>query len=136
MEEQNIPFKNRLEIEKLSTAVEQLKTQLGRVISGQSDVIDLLLVGLLCDGHVLLEGVPGVAKTMLSKLMAKSLDISFRRLQFTPDLMPSDVLGTSVFNPKSVQSRNSFHLKQDLLPKSRFPVSLSFPDREDGSDPF
>jgi len=103
MEEQQIPFENRLEIEKLLTAVEQLKTQLGRVISGQSDVIDLLLVGLLCDGHVLLEGVPGVAKTMLSKLMAKSLDISFRRLQFTPDLMPSDVLGTSVFNPKTLE---------------------------------
>lgn len=103
MEEQQAPFENRLDIEKLSVAVAELKTQLGTVISGQENVIDLLIVGLLCDGHVLLEGVPGVAKTLLSKLLAKSLGISFKRLQFTPDLMPSDVLGTSVFNPKTLE---------------------------------
>jgi MoxR-like ATPase len=63
-------------------------------------MLDLLMIGLLCDGHVLIEGVPGVAKTLTAKLMAKIIDVDFSRIQFTPDLMPSDVIGTSVFNPK------------------------------------
>ena len=63
-------------------------------------MIDLLLIGLLCDGHILIEGVPGVAKTLTAKLLARIIDVDFSRLQFTPDLMPSDVVGTSVFNPK------------------------------------
>jgi MoxR-like ATPase len=63
-------------------------------------MVDLLLIGLLCDGHILIEGVPGVAKTLTAKLMAKILEADFSRLQFTPDLMPSDVTGTSVFNPR------------------------------------
>ncbi|RYD75170.1 MAG: MoxR family ATPase, partial [Sphingobacteriales bacterium] len=67
----------------------------------------LLLIGLLCDGHILLEGVPGVAKTLTAKLMAKMVDVGFSRLQFTPDLMPGDVIGTSVFNPKE----GSFYFK-------------------------
>jgi MoxR-like ATPase len=63
-------------------------------------MVDLLMIGLLCDGHILIEGVPGVAKTLTAKLIAKIIDVDFSRLQFTPDLMPSDVVGTSVFNPK------------------------------------
>ena len=63
-------------------------------------MVDLLLIGLICDGHILIEGVPGVAKTLTAKLIAKIMDVDFSRIQFTPDLMPSDVTGTSVFNPK------------------------------------
>ncbi|CAN5887619.1 MoxR family ATPase [soil metagenome] len=73
------------------------------MIVGQQQLIDLLLIGILCDGHILIEGVPGVAKTLAAKLVARIVDIKFSRLQFTPDLMPSDVLGTAVFNPKDAQ---------------------------------
>lgn len=100
--EENI-FENRAEIEKLHQAVTAIKEQLGTAIFGQEKTIELMIVGLLCDGHLLMEGVPGIAKTLLSKLFAKSLNISFKRLQFTPDLMPSDVLGTSIFNPKTLE---------------------------------
>ncbi|WP_272973113.1 AAA family ATPase, partial [Croceibacter atlanticus] len=71
------------------------------VIVGQDDFVELLIVGLLSDGHVLIEGVPGIAKTLTAKLFAKTLKTEFSRIQFTPDLMPSDVLGTSVLNMKT-----------------------------------
>lgn len=77
---------------------EDLQQQLAKVIVGQDDFIELLLVSLLTNGHVLIEGVPGIAKTLTAKLFAKSIQADFSRIQFTPDLMPSDVLGTSVFN--------------------------------------
>ena len=77
-----------------------IKNEIAQVIIGQYKMVDLLLIGLLCDGHILIEGVPGVAKTLTAKLMAKIIDVDFSRLQFTPDLMPSDVVGTSVFNPR------------------------------------
>ena len=77
-----------------------IRQEISKVIVGQQEVVNLLLIGLLCDGHLLLEGVPGVAKTLAAKLMAKIIDVQFSRLQFTPDLMPGDVIGTSVFNPK------------------------------------
>ena len=96
-----ITFQNRIPLEELKTAVESLKTQLSRIIIGQEKFIDLLIVGLLADGHVLIEGVPGVAKTITAKLFAKTLKTDFSRIQFTPDLMPSDVLGTSVLNSKT-----------------------------------
>lgn len=80
------------------TMAEDLKAQLSKVIVGQDEFIELLLVSLLTDGHVLIEGVPGIAKTLTAKLFAKCIDTGFSRIQFTPDLMPSDVLGTSVFN--------------------------------------
>ncbi len=82
---------------------ESLRQQLGKVIVGQEDFIELLLVGLLTNGHVLIEGVPGIAKTLTAKLFAKSVDADFSRIQFTPDLMPSDVLGTSVFNAEKAE---------------------------------
>ncbi|MFN8252666.1 MAG: MoxR family ATPase [Ferruginibacter sp.] len=97
--EENI-FQQRIDLSGLSRAAYDIRTEIGRVIVGQHKMVDLLLAGLLCDGHILIEGVPGVAKTLTAKLMAKIIDADFSRLQFTPDLMPSDVLGTSVFNPK------------------------------------
>jgi len=95
-------FEQRTDLSKLSAAVDQIKATLGKIIVGQQDAIELLIAGILADGHILIEGVPGVAKTLTAKLIAKAIDAQYSRIQFTPDLMPSDVLGTSVFNPKSI----------------------------------
>lgn len=94
-------FENRIDLSGLKTAVDQIKTQLKQVIVGQDEFIELLIVSLLSKGHVLIEGVPGVAKTVTAKLLAKTIATDFNRIQFTPDLMPSDVLGTSVLNMKT-----------------------------------
>ena len=96
-------FQQRIDLTQLSKAVTDIRGEIGRVIVGQYKMVDLLMIGLLCDGHLLIEGVPGVAKTLTAKLMAKIIDVGFSRIQFTPDLMPSDVLGTSVFNPKDAE---------------------------------
>ena len=96
-----LKFENRIPLEGLKDSVENLKEQLSRVIVGQDNFVELLIVGMLSNGHVLIEGVPGVAKTITAKLFAKCLKTDFSRIQFTPDLMPSDVLGTSVFNMKT-----------------------------------
>jgi MoxR-like ATPase len=96
-------FNQRTDLTALSEAVEKIKQSLGKVIVGQKDTIDLLIAGLLADGHILLEGVPGVAKTLSAKLVAKCISATFSRIQFTPDLMPSDVLGTAVFSPKTAE---------------------------------
>lgn len=101
-------FEQRTDLSKLSTAVEQIKATLATIIVGQHDSIDLLIAGILADGHILIEGVPGVAKTLTAKLIAKTIDARYSRIQFTPDLMPSDILGTSVFNPKTTE----FEFKQ------------------------
>jgi MoxR-like ATPase len=85
----------------LQQHVENIKNELRKVIIGQEDTIDLLIAGILTGGHILLEGVPGIAKTLTAKLLAKTLDVHFSRIQFTPDLMPSDVVGTAVFNVKT-----------------------------------
>ncbi|CAL65974.1 AAA family ATPase [Christiangramia forsetii] len=98
---EELKFENRIPLEGLGEAVESLKTQLSKVIIGQENFVELLIVGLLSNGHVLIEGVPGVAKTITAKLFAKCLKTDFSRIQFTPDLMPSDVLGTSIFNTKT-----------------------------------
>ena len=87
-------------IERESVFVETLTAEMSKVIIGQRHMVDALLIGLLGQGHILLEGVPGIAKTITVKLLSKALDIGFSRIQFTPDLMPSDVLGTSVFDLK------------------------------------
>src|SRR4030081_812707 len=79
---------------------ERAGDNIGRVIVGKRDVVDLLLVALLCEGHVLIEDVPGIGKTMLAKSVARTLDCPFRRIQFTPDLLPSDVTGVSFFNQR------------------------------------
>ena len=101
-------FEQRTDLSKLSSAVEQIKATLGKIIIGQQESIDLLIAGILADGHILIEGVPGVAKTLTAKLLARSIDVQYSRIQFTPDLMPSDILGTPVFNPKTT----GFEFKQ------------------------
>lgn len=85
----------------LQMAALALKTEIQKVIVGQNESIDLMLAGMLSGGHVLLEGVPGIAKTLMAKLLAKTLSVGFSRIQFTPDMMPTDVIGTSVFNLKT-----------------------------------
>lgn len=101
MDENNkLEFASRLDLGQLQSQLNQVRSELQKVIVGQEKMIDYLLVALLSNGHVLLEGVPGIAKTITVKLLSKALDIGFSRIQFTPDLMPSDVLGTSVFDLK------------------------------------
>lgn len=95
-------FEQNETVNQLNEALERVREEMSKVIVGQKELVDLLLIGLLCDGHILIEGVPGVAKTLAAKLMAKIINVRFSRIQFTPDLMPSDVLGTSVFNPREV----------------------------------
>lgn len=97
--EENI-FQQRIDLSGLNRSMDAIRNEIGKVIVGQHKMLDLLMIGLLSDGHILIEGVPGVAKTLTAKLMAKVIDVDFSRIQFTPDLMPSDVIGTSVFNPK------------------------------------
>ncbi|WDF47226.1 MoxR family ATPase [Chryseobacterium sp. KACC 21268] len=93
-------FQSRLDMTDLRNNLERVKAEIGKVIIGQENMIEHLLVALLSNGHVLIEGVPGVAKTITAKLLAKTISVDFSRIQFTPDLMPSDILGTSVFNVK------------------------------------
>lgn len=97
----------RTDLAEFSEKVSQIKREISRVVVGQHEAVDLLLTAILADGHVLIEGVPGVAKTLLARLMSRLIDARFSRIQFTPDLMPSDVLGTTVFNMKS--SEFEFH---------------------------
>ena len=106
MEEQL--FQQRTDLTVLSEAVLSIRNEIKKVIVGQDEMVKLIIAALLADGHVLIEGVPGVAKTLTAKLVARSLDTGFSRVQFTPDLMPSDVLGTPVFNPREV----SFEFKK------------------------
>ncbi len=94
-------FTSRIDLSDINEAVQNIRTEINKVIVGQPDMLDLLIAAILCDGHVLIEGVPGLAKTLTAKLLAKTLQTGFSRIQFTPDLMPSDVLGTSVFNTKA-----------------------------------
>lgn len=94
-------FENRLDLTELAKHIAEVKLEIGKYVKGQPQLLDLLLVALLADGHVLIEGVPGVAKTLTSKLLAKTIHVAFKRIQFTPDLMPSDIIGTSVFNAKT-----------------------------------
>ncbi len=88
-------------VRKESIFIEELFNEIGKVIVGQRYVLERLLVGLLADGHILLEGVPGLAKTLAVKTIADTIDAKFQRVQFTPDLLPSDLIGTMVYNPKS-----------------------------------
>lgn len=98
--EETVNFASRIDLKPLQESIQAIKQELNTVIVGQHKMIDQLLVAILSNGHVLLEGVPGVAKTITAKLLAKTLSIGFSRIQFTPDLMPSDILGTSVFDLK------------------------------------
>jgi MoxR-like ATPase len=100
---QNPWAQNRLDLTLVRRAIDSVKDELLKVIVGQEELMDLLIAAILCDGHVLIEGVPGIAKTMTAKLLAKTIAADFSRIQFTPDLMPSDVVGTMVFNMQNSQ---------------------------------
>ncbi len=91
---------NRLDLSWVVNSADKIKNELHKVIVGQEEMMDLLIAALFTSGHVLLEGVPGIAKTLTAKLMAQAFDVEFARIQFTPDLMPTDVVGTNVFNLK------------------------------------
>ena len=93
-------FQPRTDLTALSNAVMNIRAEIKKIIVGQDEMVKLILAAVLADGHVLIEGVPGVAKTLTAKLVARSIQAGFSRIQFTPDLMPSDVLGTPVFNPR------------------------------------
>ena len=99
MEEEQI-FQPRTDLTALSEAVMGIRAEIRKIIVGQDEMVRLIIAALLADGHVLIEGVPGVAKTLTARLVAKCISLHFSRIQFTPDLMPSDVLGTSVFDPR------------------------------------
>lgn len=101
-------FEQRTDMSALNEAVLSITNEIKKIIVGQDEMVRLIIAALLADGHVLIEGVPGVAKTLTAKLVAKSVNAGFSRIQFTPDLMPSDVLGTPVFNPREA----SFEFKR------------------------
>ena len=105
---ENVNFESRLNLQPLQENVQKVKAEIAKVIVGQNKMIDQLLVAVLSNGHVLLEGVPGVAKTISAKLLAKTLSLDCSRIQFTPDLMPSDIIGTSVFD----LSKSTFEFKK------------------------
>jgi MoxR-like ATPase len=98
---ENPIFENRVNLTELAASVNRIKEEVGKIIVGQHKMVDLLVAAILADGHVLIEGVPGVAKTLTAKLISKTISVHYSRIQFTPDLMPSDVLGTSVYNLKN-----------------------------------
>src|ERR1700749_3608460 len=99
--EENL-FGERTPLQEFRQTLNKLKAEMGKVIVGQEQMIELLIAGILADGHILLEGVPGVAKTLTAKLLSRSIDVGFSRIQFTPDLMPGDVIGASIFNPREM----------------------------------
>lgn len=92
----------------MSQIIENIKTEISKVLVGQDKMVEGLLAGLLCRGHILLEGVPGLAKTTAVNALAKTLGLDFKRVQFTPDLLPSDIIGTEIYDP----SNNTFKIKQ------------------------
>lgn len=100
MEEINTEQQKK-QIKELSNLLHGLKTEINKVVVGQEEIINFMIVAILCNGHVLLEGVPGVAKTTLIKAMSEALGLDFSRIQFTPDLLPSDLIGTLIFNVKT-----------------------------------
>lgn len=100
MEELNIENPLQADLDKFHNMVVRVKNEIHQIVVGQQNMTNLMLTALFSDGHILLEGVPGIAKTVTAKLFAKTISVDFSRIQFTPDLMPSDVIGTSVFNLK------------------------------------
>lgn len=101
-------FESRIDLSQLAEKISKLREEASKALIGQSEMLDLMLTAMFASGHILIEGVPGIAKTLAAKLVSKLVEADFKRIQFTPDLMPSDVLGTSVFNPKTT----SFEYKQ------------------------
>lgn len=99
MEETN--FTPRTDLTELKNAIDGVRSEVKKIIVGQNHIIDMMITAVLADGHILIEGVPGIAKTLMAKIISRTISADFSRIQFTPDLMPSDILGTSVFNMKS-----------------------------------
>lgn len=97
---EELQFQQRTDLTELSNAVHAIQREIGKIVVGQQEMVQLLIASMLSDGHVLIEGVPGVAKTLTAKLLARCINTGFSRIQFTPDLMPSDIIGTSVYNAK------------------------------------
>lgn len=95
----DLNFQPRIEFSELNNKVQEIKNEISKVIVGQQQLIEQMIIAILANGHILLEGVPGVAKTLSAKLLARTINVKFSRIQFTPDLMPSDILGTSIFQP-------------------------------------
>ncbi len=89
------------DLSKITNAVHNVRNEVAKYVVGQEEMIDLLMIGMFSGGHILLEGVPGIAKTLTAKVMAKTLSVGFSRIQFTPDMMPSDIIGTSVYNQQT-----------------------------------
>lgn len=107
MEKEEV-FNNRIDLGELNATMENIRKEIAKVLIGQTRLVDHLLVALLSDGHILLEGVPGIAKTLSAKLLARTIRSKFSRIQFTPDLMPSDIIGTNIFN----MSTSSFEFNE------------------------
>lgn len=102
---------SQLELEYIQKIVGDIKTEIQKVIIGNSNLLELMLSGLFSGGHILLEGVPGVAKTLMAKLISQSMNLSFKRIQFTPDLLPSDLIGVSIYNMQKAE----FYFKRGPL---------------------
>lgn len=101
-------FESRVDLNSIKSTVDRVRAEIGKIMVGQLQLVDYMIAAVLANGHVLIEGVPGVAKTLAAKLLARALAIQFSRIQFTPDLMPSDILGTAIFSPKT----SEFEFKQ------------------------
>lgn len=102
-ENENMQFESRIDLSNLSEKMIATRKEIAKKLVGQQKLVELVLAGILSDGHILIEGVPGIAKTYMAKLVSKVLDAQFSRIQFTPDLMPSDIIGTNIFNVKKAE---------------------------------
>jgi len=115
-EEDKTSFKARIDLAPFSKKVEGIRSEIANYIVGQEQMVNLLIIALLADGHVLIEGVPGVAKTITARILSRTIDADFKRIQFTPDLLPSDIIGTSIFNAqKSAFTFNKGPLFSNLI---------------------
>jgi MoxR-like ATPase len=101
--ENDIEFQSRLDLTEFKNKIDKVKSEISKGLIGNNQTVELIITALIAGGHVLIEGVPGIAKTLMAKLTASTLSLDFKRIQFTPDLMPSDITGTSVFNPKTLE---------------------------------
>ncbi|MDT3737882.1 MAG: MoxR family ATPase [Candidatus Kapabacteria bacterium] len=102
-EKSELEFTSRIDLSNFKNLIDKVKSEIGKGLIANNDAVELILTALISGGHVLIEGVPGIAKTLMAKLTAHTLQLDFKRIQFTPDLMPSDITGTSVFNPRSLE---------------------------------
>ena len=98
VQEEETVFRSRVDLSPIRAKIDRVLEECGKIIVGQSELLELMVTCIIADGHILLEGVPGIAKTLSAKVVAKTIDTEFSRIQFTPDLMPADIIGTSIFN--------------------------------------